>query len=64
MRELSFLTGFAISLVDDEVMQSQVPTTLEVIKKQNREKKNSVWMHLLQTNWYSEHLLTRQQLSG
>ena len=39
MRELSFLTGFAISLVDDEVMQSQVPTTLEVIKKQNREKK-------------------------
>lgn len=39
MRELSFLTGFAISLLDDEVMQSQVPTTLEVIKKQNREKK-------------------------
>lgn len=39
MRELSFLTGFAISLVDNEVMQSQVPTTLEVIKKQNREKK-------------------------
>lgn len=63
MRELSFLKGFAISLVDDEVMQSQVPTTLEVIKKQNREKKNSVWMHLFHTNWYSEHLLTRQQLS-
>ena len=39
MRELSFLAGFAISLVDDEVMQSQVPTTLQVIKKQNREKK-------------------------
>lgn len=43
MRELSLLTGFAISLVDDEVMQSQVPTTLQVIKKQNREKKKTVF---------------------
>ena len=39
MRELSFLTGFGISLVDDEVMQSQVPTTLQVIKKTKPWKK-------------------------